>query len=182
MTLFILSNFIFVLLFSFQSAFDLLFLLVLIFYNFLCGLLASILVLVFPLFFVFLASLITGLDDFLIVLATFTAPIVALGADFGTCPAVCFAKAAVSSADDKVCSTALAASAATWLLRSSLVVSLTSCTVSLAAVAATCTDSASSITAPLSLNAFTASLVDTAASLIDFATSLTALAVSSALS
>jgi hypothetical protein len=52
--------------------------------------------------------------------------------------------------------------------------------VSLAANAAACIDSASSIATPLSLNALTASRVEIAASRITFATFLTALAVSSA--
>jgi hypothetical protein len=51
--------------------------------------------------------------------------------------------------------------------------------VSLAANAAACIDSASSIATPLSLNALTASRVEIAASRITFATFLTALAVSS---
>jgi hypothetical protein len=50
----------------------------------------------------------------------------------------------------------------------------------LAAIAAVCIDSASSVTTPLSLNALTASRVEIAASRIAFAAFLTALAVSSA--
>jgi hypothetical protein len=48
----------------------------------------------------------------------------------------------------------------------------------LAAFAAACIDSASSVTAPLSVNALTASRVEIAASRIAFAVFLTALAVS----
>jgi hypothetical protein len=61
----------------------------------------------------FLVWLATSLDDFLIVFATFTVRRVVLGADFGTWLAVCFANTAVSSADDSVYSTAVAASVAT---------------------------------------------------------------------
>jgi hypothetical protein len=59
--------------------------------------------------------------------------------------------------------------------------SYASCAVSLAAVVATCTDSVSSIRAPLLLNALTASLVEIAVCCIIFTAFLIALAVCSAI-
>jgi hypothetical protein len=129
----------------------------------------------------FLARLAVALVGFFTPLVVFlTFLVFFLGERFEARVALRFTIVLVSSADDSASSAALAVSVATLLSRICLAVSLTSLTVSLAAVVAAFIESASSITAPLSLNALNASSVDAAFPRIVFATFLTALAVWSA--